>query len=70
MLPRTLFSEEHEIFREATKRFIEREIVPYHDQWEKDGIVSRDLWRAAGEQGLLCCTVPEEYGGQIGRAHV
>ena len=66
MLPRTLFSEEHEIFREATKRFIEAEIVPYHDQWEKDGIVSRDLWRAAGEQGLLCCTVPEEYGGPGG----
>lgn len=43
MLPRTIFSEEHEIFRESVRRFIEREITPYHDQWEKDGKVSREL---------------------------
>ena len=55
MLPRTLFSEEHEIFRDATKRFVEAEIIPHHKEWEENGIVSRDLWRAAGEQGLLCC---------------
>lgn len=66
MLPRTLFSEEHEMFREAARRFIEKEVVPYHAQWEQDGIVDRDLWRKAGEQGLLCCTVPEEYGGPGG----
>ncbi len=66
MLPRTLFSEEHEMFREAARRFIEKEVVPYHAQWERDGIVDRDLWRKAGEQGLLCCTVPEEYGGPGG----
>ena len=66
MLPRTLFSEEHEMFRDTARRFIDKEIVPYHAQWERDGIVSRDLWRAAGEQGLLCCTVPEEYGGPGG----
>jgi acyl-CoA dehydrogenase len=63
MIPRTLFSEEHRIFREAARRFIEQEIVPHHAQWEKDGVVSRDAWRKAGEAGLLCCTVPEEYGG-------
>ena len=66
MLPRTLFSEEHEMFRETTRRFIEKEVVPHHAQWEEDGIVDRDLWRKAGEQGLLCCTVPEEYGGPGG----
>jgi acyl-CoA dehydrogenase len=66
MLPRTLFSEEHEMFREAARRFIEKEVVPHHAQWEQDGIVDRDLWRKAGEQGLLCCTVPEEYGGPGG----
>lgn len=66
MLPRTLFSEEHEMFREATRRFIEKEVVPHHAQWEQDGIVDRDLWRKAGAQGLLCCTVPEEYGGPGG----
>jgi acyl-CoA dehydrogenase len=66
MVPRTLFSEEHEMFRDAARRFIEKEVVPYHAQWEQDGIVDRDLWRKAGVQGLLCCTVPEEYGGPGG----
>ena len=37
-----------------------------HDQWERDGVVSREVWRAAGEAGLLCCTIPEEYGGAGG----
>lgn len=63
MIERTLFREEHEIFRESVRKFVEREIVPYHAQWERDGIVPRELWRKAGEQGMLCCTVPEEYGG-------
>ena len=63
MIERTLFREEHKIFRESVRRFVEREIVPFHAQWEKDGIVPRDLWRKAGAEGLLCCTVPERYGG-------
>ncbi len=63
MIERSLFSEEHAIWRETVRRFVEKEIVPFHAQWEKDGIVPRDLWLKAGEQGLLCCTVPEEYGG-------
>ena len=63
MIERSLFSEEHAIWRETVRRFVEREIVPFHAQWEKDGIVPRELWLKAGEQGLLCCTVPEEYGG-------
>ena len=63
MIERTLFSEEHEIFRESVKKFIEKEIAPYHEQWEKDGIVPRELWLKAGEAGILCCTIPEEYGG-------
>ncbi len=66
MLPRPLFSEEHDIFRESVRRFIEKEIEPYHDQWEKDGIVSREVWLKAGEAGLLGCSVPEEYGGAGG----
>ena len=37
--------------------------MPFHAQWEKDGIVPRELWLKAGAEGLLCCTVPEEYGG-------
>lgn len=63
MVARTLFREEHNIFRESVRRFVEREIVPHHAQWERDGIVPRDLWLKAGAEGLLCCTVPPEYGG-------
>lgn len=63
MIRRNLFREEHEIFRESVRKFVEKEIVPYHDEWEKEGVVPRELWLKAGEQGLLCCTVPEEYGG-------
>ncbi|SEI12227.1 acyl-CoA dehydrogenase family protein [Paracoccus alkenifer] len=63
MIERSLFNEEHELFRATVRRFVEKEITPYHAQWEKDGVVPRELWLKAGEQGLLCCTVPEEYGG-------
>ncbi len=63
MIPRTLFSPEHEIFRSTVRRFIDKEIAPFHAQWEEDGIVPRELWRKAGAAGLLCCSIPEEYGG-------
>ena len=63
MIERSIFEEEHEIWRSTVKRFMEEEIVPYHEAWEKAGQVPRELWRKAGEAGLLCCTVPEEYGG-------
>src|ERR1700728_4723147 len=63
MIERTLFREEHNIFRETVRRFMEREVVPHHARWEKDGVVPRELWLKAGAEGLLCCTVPEEYGG-------
>src|SRR3982751_2988682 len=45
------------------RRFIENEIAPHHAAWESSGVVARDLWLKAGAAGLLCCTVPEEYGG-------
>ncbi|WP_168791330.1 acyl-CoA dehydrogenase family protein [Paraburkholderia aromaticivorans] len=60
---RSIFREDHEIFREQVRRFVEREIVPFHGQWEKDGIVPKELWRKAGKEGLLCCMIPEAYGG-------
>lgn len=63
MLPRTLFDDGHEAFRETVRRFIAKEIEPHYSTWEKDGIVSREVWLAAGEAGLLCTWVPEEYGG-------
>jgi acyl-CoA dehydrogenase len=63
MIERTIFSEAHDIFRESAAKFYEREITPHREQWEKDGVISREAWRKAGEAGLLCPTVPEEYGG-------
>ena len=66
MLPRPLFTPEHTLFRESVRRFIAQEIVPNHPKWEKQGIVPRDIWKKAGDQGLLCCTVPEKYSGPSG----
>ncbi|MEZ5750360.1 MAG: acyl-CoA dehydrogenase family protein, partial [Caenibius sp.] len=63
MIERSLFTSEHEMWRDSVRKFMEQEVVPHHDQWEKDGIVPRDLWLKAGEAGMLCCTVPEEFGG-------
>lgn len=56
-------SEELRIFQEHVRRFCEREIAPFHRQWEQDGVVPREVWLAAGRAGLLCCTVAEEFGG-------
>ncbi|MBI2800220.1 MAG: acyl-CoA dehydrogenase family protein [Gammaproteobacteria bacterium] len=66
MIPRTIFSAEHETFRDSVRRFVAREIVPYHAQWEHDGMVSREIWRAAGTNGFLCTIVPDQYGGPGG----
>ena len=63
MLARTLFTPEHEQFRQAVRRFVQKEVVPYYDQWEKDGCVSREVWRRGGAQGLLGINLPEAYGG-------
>ena len=63
MIKRSLFSPEHETWRDTVRRFIDEEIAPYHATWEEAGVVPRDLWRKAGNAGLLCCTVPEDYGG-------
>jgi len=63
MIPRYVFDSDHEMFRDTVRKFLEAEAVPHHAQWEKDGQVSREIWLKAGEQGFLCPTVPEEYGG-------
>jgi acyl-CoA dehydrogenase len=62
-MPQSLYREEHEIFRATVRSFIEREVAPYHAEWEKEGQVSRDVWRKAGAAGLLCTGMPSEYGG-------
>lgn len=63
MIERTLFSEEHEIFRESVRRFMEKELAPHHEEWEERGEVPRWAWKRAGEQGFLCVAIPEEWGG-------
>ncbi len=63
MFQRTIFSADHDTFRDSVRRFVKEEITPFHDQWEKDGQIGREAWTKAGEAGLLCPTVPEEYGG-------
>ena len=66
MIERTLFSPEHESFRDSFRRFMEREIAPHHAAWEEQGYVDRELWRKAGANGFLCMTMPQEYGGAGG----
>ncbi|HLI36424.1 MAG TPA: acyl-CoA dehydrogenase family protein, partial [Streptosporangiaceae bacterium] len=60
---REIFTSEHEAFRDMVRAFIAREITPYHDQWERDGIVPREVWLAAGRAGLLGIDIDEKYGG-------
>jgi alkylation response protein AidB-like acyl-CoA dehydrogenase len=63
MIERTLFSAEHEAFRDAFRRFVDREIAPHHAAWEEAGHVDREVWRKAGANGYLCPTMPQAYGG-------
>lgn len=60
---RTAFDEQHQMFRETVRKFFETEAAPHLDRWEHDGLVEKAFWLKAGEAGLLCPTVPEEYGG-------
>ncbi len=63
MIERTLFNADHEAFRDSFRRFMEKEIAPFHADWEEQGYVDRDVWRKAGENGFLCMTLPEAHGG-------
>ncbi|MGC9195741.1 MAG: acyl-CoA dehydrogenase family protein [Syntrophobacteraceae bacterium] len=58
-----MYQEEHNIFRQAFRRFIQMEISPHLEKWEQDGIVPREAWEKMGEAGFLCTWLPEEYGG-------
>ena len=60
---RAIFEAEHESFREAVGAFLDKEVVPFHEQWEADGVADREVWKKAGAQGLLALQLPEEYGG-------
>ena len=59
-------TEELSLLRDAAGRFFEREFAPHEEQWAKDGIMPREMWNRAGEAGLLCAGIPEEYGGAGG----
>ncbi len=59
----SILEQEHEDFRSIARAFFDKEVVPFHQQWERDGIVDREVWRKAGERGLLCFDVEEAYGG-------
>jgi alkylation response protein AidB-like acyl-CoA dehydrogenase len=63
MIERTLFTPEHEAFRDSFRRFVDKEIAPFHEAWEEQGYVDRAVWDKAGENGFLCATLPEQYGG-------
>jgi alkylation response protein AidB-like acyl-CoA dehydrogenase len=60
---RTLFEPEHVDFRESVRRFVAEEISPNHVEWEREGIVPRELFAQAAEMGMLAIQVPEQYGG-------
>lgn len=62
-MERTVFEEDHELFRDVAREFNAREVAPHYAQWDQDHIMPRRLWQAAGEQGLLGMAVPEEFGG-------
>lgn len=63
MIPRNVYTEEHDMFRDAVRKFMQREIEPHTEQWEKDGHISREAWKKAGDAGILCTHLPAEYGG-------
>lgn len=56
-------TEELEIFRDSVRKFLEKEFVPNQERWGKQGFVDREAWFRAGEMGLLCASIPEQYGG-------
>jgi alkylation response protein AidB-like acyl-CoA dehydrogenase len=57
------YTEEQNQFRDRLKQFLEREVIPFAEQWERDHIVPKEIWRKMGREGFLCMALPEEYGG-------
>lgn len=62
-LPRPVYDDDHAMYRDAVRRFIESEITPHREEWDEAGMVSREVWRKAGASGFLCSNAPEQFGG-------
>lgn len=62
-MKRNFLTKDHEMYRDALKKFLQKEAIPYFEQWEKDKIIPRSFWRKMGENGFLCPQVDETYGG-------
>ena len=65
--PSRYFNQEHEIFREQVRSFVDKEIEPYIDQWEEERLFPKSVYRRMGELGFLGIRLPEEYGRERGR---
>jgi len=63
MIPRTLFTPEHETFRDSVRRFLQAEVKPHDERWQEQGYADKSVWKRAGDNGFLCMSMPEEYGG-------
>jgi alkylation response protein AidB-like acyl-CoA dehydrogenase len=63
LIPRTVFGEDHEQFRDSFRKFLEKEVLEQHEAWEDQGYVDRDVWNKAGANGFLCTSLAEAYGG-------
>ena len=64
-MQRIIFDEEHDMFRESVRSFVDKEIVPNHEKWEHDGKVDKEMFQKAGSHGFLGMAVPEIYGGGV-----
>jgi acyl-CoA dehydrogenase len=62
-IPRTVYSSEHELFRDTVRQFLVTEVIPHYADWEDQGMTPPEIWRRAGEVGLLGTSIPEAYGG-------
>ena len=62
-LERPFFTKDHELFRSSFREFVKKEVIPQQEEWQKAGVVTRDIWKRCGDLGFLCPQAPEEYGG-------
>jgi len=62
-MPRKIFKEEHQMFRDSFRKFLDKEVVPFIEKWEYEGIVPKSVWKKMGENGFLCPWLEEKYGG-------